>query len=100
MVFAKKSACEEVDAVFLDANGDGYPDLYVVSGGNEYEDGNSALADHLYINDGRGHFKESANGLPSILTNKSCVAVADVNKDGNEEGLSFIIEEGDVNQRL
>ena len=85
MVFAKNSLCEEVDAVFLDANGDGYPDLYVVSGGNEYEDGNPALADHLYINDGKGHFKESTNGLPSILTNKSCVAVADVNRDGNDD---------------
>ncbi len=84
-VFARNSGSEGVDAVFFDANGDGYPDLYVVSGGNEYEDGNPALADHLYINDGKGHFKESINGLPSILTNKSCVAVADVNKDGSED---------------
>jgi enediyne biosynthesis protein E4 len=84
-VFAKNAASEGVDAIFFDANGDGYPDLYVVSGGNEYEDGNAALADHLYINDGKGHFTESPHGIPSILTNKSCVAVADVNKDGSED---------------
>ncbi len=81
-LFSKNKASEGVDAVFFDANNDGYPDLYVVSGGNEYEDGNVNLADHLYTNDTRGGFKEVMNALPSILTNKSCVAVADINKDG------------------
>jgi hypothetical protein len=82
VVFDANKNSEGVDAIFFDANNDGYPDLYVVSGGNEYEDGDPALADHLYLNDGRGHFKESPDGLPSIFTNKSCVAVADVNRDG------------------
>jgi len=81
-VFEKNKESEGVDAVFFDANGDGYPDLYVVSGGNEYDDGNPNLADHLYLNDGKGHFTEAVNSLPEILKNKSCVAVADVNKDG------------------
>jgi enediyne biosynthesis protein E4 len=84
-VFNKNSGTEGVDAVFFDANNDGYPDLYVVSGGNEYENGNPNLADHLYLNDGKGHFKEHANALPAILTNKSCVAIADINKDGNKD---------------
>ncbi len=84
-LFNKNAASEGVDAVFFDANNDGFPDLYVVSGGNEYEDGNPALADHLYMNDGKGHFKESQNALPSILTNKSCVAIADINKDGAKD---------------
>ena len=74
---------EEVDATFFDANNDGYPDLYVVSGGNEYVDGNPALADKLYMNDGKGHFNLSNNKLPVLLTNKSCVVTADVDKDGD-----------------
>jgi enediyne biosynthesis protein E4 len=82
-VFYKNKESEEVDAIFFDANNDGYPDLFVASGGNEYEDGNPNLADHLYLNDGNGHFKESLQALPPILKNKSCVAVADINKDGN-----------------
>ena len=82
-VFYKNRMCEGVDAIFFDVNNDGWPDLFVVSGGNEYEDGNPGLADHLYLNDGKGHFRESPpDRLPAILTNKSCVAIADVNKDG------------------
>ena len=79
--FTADAVCEDVDAVFLDVNKDGYPDLYVVSGGNEMANGSPALADRLYINDGKGHFKRSAN-VPSITLNKSAVAVADVNDDG------------------
>ena len=79
--FVADAASEDVDAVFLDANRDGSPDLYVVSGGNQLRDGSPALADRLYINDGKGNFKRS-NDIPFIRLNKSAVAVADVNHDG------------------
>jgi len=79
--FIADAGCEDVDAVFLDANHDGYPDLYVVSGGNELVNGSPELADRLYMNDGKGHFKRSGN-IPSIKLNKAAVAVADVNRDG------------------
>jgi hypothetical protein len=79
--FVADAQCEDVDAVFLDVNNDGYPDLYVASGGNELPDGSPQLADRLYINDGKGHFTRS-NNIPSIKVNKSAVAVADVNHDG------------------
>ncbi len=84
-VFNADAPCEDVDAVFFDANGDGKPDLYVASGGNEYASGNNYLADRLYINDGKGHFKKAEGALPSILQNKSCVTVADVDNDGDED---------------
>lgn len=84
-VFGANKQQEGVAAVFFDANDDGYPDLYVASGGNEYDDWNPNLADHLYMNDGKGHFMEAKNALPPILTNKSCVAVADVNHDGHPD---------------
>lgn len=82
-VFNKYKASDGVDALFFDANGDSYPDLYVVSGGNELEDGNPGLADHLYLNDKKGHFVPAPDALPAILTNKSCVVAADVDKDGD-----------------
>jgi hypothetical protein len=79
--FKADAQSEGVDAVFLDVNHDGHPDLLVVSGGNEYPDGAVPLEDHLYINDGHGAFKRAAD-FPSIKKNKSAVAVADVNHDG------------------
>ncbi|MEJ7681094.1 MAG: VCBS repeat-containing protein [Segetibacter sp.] len=82
-VFNKNRSSEGVDADFFDANNDGYLDLYTVSGGNVYEDGNPNLADHLYMNDGRGNFKEVIDALPQLLTNKSCVSFADIDKDGD-----------------
>lgn len=82
-IFNQDANCEDVDAVFFDANGDGYPDLYVVSGGNEYTGNNNYLLDRLYFNDGKGNFVKSGNSLPEIFQNKSCVTVADVDHDGD-----------------
>jgi len=84
-VFNKNAGSDAVSAIFFDADNDQSPDLYVVSGGNEFENGSPGLADHLYINDGKGNFHESPNGLPTILANKSCVSVADINKDGSND---------------
>ena len=82
-IFNKARQTEEVDALFVDVNNDTYPDLYVVSAGNEFIDGDSRLADHLYLNDGKGHFSESGNKIPQILKNKSCVTAADFDHDGD-----------------
>lgn len=79
--FAIDAGSEGVDAVFIDINLDGNPDLFVASGGNEMPNGSPELADHLYLNDGKGNFTRSTS-FPSIKLNKSAVAVADVNHDG------------------
>ncbi|MEP7108042.1 MAG: VCBS repeat-containing protein [Ferruginibacter sp.] len=82
-LFSKDAVCEDVDAVFFDANGDGYSDLYVVSGGNEPPVSALAREDRLYLNDGKGHFMKANNFLSQKYENKSCVAVADVDHDGD-----------------
>ena len=82
-IFGKAKQSEQVDAIFFDANNDTYPDLYVVSGGNQYDDGNPDLTDHLYLNNGKGHFTQTENAIPSLLKNKSCVSAADIDKDGD-----------------
>ncbi|MDP1844778.1 MAG: VCBS repeat-containing protein [Sediminibacterium sp.] len=74
---------EKVDAVFFDANKDGFPDLYIVSGGNQYDDGNPALADHFYLNNGKGSFIPSDNLIPTITKNKSSVTATDFDHDGD-----------------
>jgi hypothetical protein len=81
-VFEPDSLSEDLGAVFFDANGDGHPDLYVVSGGNEYSDGATALQDRLYLGDGRGHFKKSLTALPPESVSGSRVVAADFDGDG------------------
>lgn len=77
------STSEDTDAVFFDADGDGDQDLYVVSGGYEFNEGDSALRDRLYMNDGKGNFKQAFNALPGIFTSKSCVKPCDIDNDGD-----------------
>jgi hypothetical protein len=82
-VFAADSVSEDVDAVFFDANGDGRPDLYVASAGNEFGGRNEALRDRLYLNDGNGNFHRALDALPELFDNSSCVAAADFDGDGD-----------------
>jgi hypothetical protein len=63
----------------------GYVDLYVVRGGNQFADHDPRLSDRLYMNNGHGHFSEAVEAIPWILTNKSCVSVADVDHDGDND---------------
>ena len=79
---AADSLNEDVDAVFFDANGDGYQDLLVVSGGNEFWGKEEALRPRLYLNDGHGNFQRAKDALPDIFENASCVVVGDFNGDG------------------
>lgn len=76
------AACEDVDALFVDVNGDRSPDLYVASGGNEFWGRAPELKDRLYINDGAGNFRKSS-ALPALYENKSVVCAADIDRDGD-----------------
>ena len=82
---AADSLAEDIGASFLDANGDGYLDLIVVSGGNEFWGNADALRPRLYLNDGRGNFQRARDALPDIFENGSCVAVGDFNGDGHPD---------------
>jgi len=82
-LFKRFAVCEDVDALFFDANGDGYPDLWVVGGGNELPSNGIANADRLYINDGKGHFSFSGDAFQQEYWTKSCIAVADIDHDGD-----------------
>jgi enediyne biosynthesis protein E4 len=83
--FNADSLFEDVDAAIFDANGDGHPDLYVVSGGNEFSDSDDALQDRLYLGDGHGTFRRDTSALPRMAESGSCVVVADFNGDGHPD---------------
>jgi hypothetical protein len=83
-LFLADAYCEDVNAVFFDADGDGDKDLYVVSGGNEHAANDSSLLDRLYINDGKGNFSKSKS-LPRIFGNKSVAIAADIDNDGDAD---------------
>jgi len=68
--------------LLFDANGDGFPDLYIASGGYENAPNTSFYQDRLYINDGKGNFKEAVDALPKNFVSKLCVKAVDYNKDG------------------
>jgi enediyne biosynthesis protein E4 len=78
--FLADTACEDMGAVFLDVDGDGDLDLFVVSGGVETEQ----LQDRLYLNDGTGKFKKAPRGtVPDESESGSVVIAGDFDQDGD-----------------
>jgi hypothetical protein len=82
-VFEQDKISEDLGAAFFDADGDGDPDLYVVSGGSEFTEGAPGLRDRLYVNDGRGNFRKTEGHLPAESASGSRVAAADFDNDGD-----------------
>ncbi len=79
----KDSLQDDGAAVFFDANGDGFVDLFVAAGGYEQLENDPLLQPRLYLNDGKGHFTKAENALPDQPLNIGCVQAADVVGDGD-----------------
>jgi hypothetical protein len=65
-----------------DVNGDGYPDLYI---GNDFHEN-----DYLYINDGKGGFREQITDyIQHTSTFSMGVDIGDLNNDGHADLMSL-----------
>ncbi|MBT8306916.1 MAG: VCBS repeat-containing protein, partial [Maribacter sp.] len=74
---------EDMGIHIFDADNDNDQDIYIVSGGNEFEANSVKLQDRLYINDGKGSFTKSETALPEMLTSGGRASSFDFDKDGD-----------------
>ncbi len=74
----------EVESMTLfDADQDGDLDLYLVSGGNQFEAGSELYKDRLLVNDGYGNFENDLTRVPNINANGCVVRPIDYDLDGD-----------------
>jgi len=76
---------QDMGTILFDADGDGDLDLYLARGGYESKPNTAAYRDQFFINDGKGNFTTDSLALPQNLVSKSCVRVADYDKDGDPD---------------
>ena len=74
---------EDAGTLLFDVDNDGDQDLYIARGCAQYPKDHEFYKDVLMINDGKGKFTYSKNGLPDIRTNSSAVKAADFDRDGD-----------------
>lgn len=74
---------EEVAACWVDVNNDGFPDLAVANGGNEYFGKDKHLAPCLYLNDGTGKLVKKQDAFDGLFINASSICSYDIDQDGD-----------------
>ncbi len=76
---------DDMGLLLFDIEGDGDLDLYVVSGGSRFQEGDEHYQDRIYLNDGKGNFAMASDILPELNFSGSVVTAADFDGDGNVE---------------
>jgi enediyne biosynthesis protein E4 len=79
------NTADDMGALFFDADRDGDVDLYIVSGGvNFQKQGEPNYLHRLFLNDGKGNFKKSEYAIdPSMSASGSSIVAADYDHDGD-----------------
>jgi hypothetical protein len=73
---------EELGVLFFDADNDQDEDLYLVSGGYEFDISSRSYQDRLFFNE-NGTFRMAKAALPDFASSGSCVRAADFDRDGD-----------------
>lgn len=79
--YQKDAINEDIDAVIFDANNDGFNDIIIVSGGNEFKQG-PALEPRLYLQ-GPDGFQKTPEAFQDIHLNASTVTAIDLDNDND-----------------
>ncbi|HLO80070.1 MAG TPA: VCBS repeat-containing protein [Chitinophagaceae bacterium] len=80
-VIGADSLFEDVDAVWMDVNGDKFIDLVVAGGGNEYYGADSLTSPRIYLNDGGKRLVRQPL-VKGVTFTPSCILPFDFNGDG------------------
>jgi hypothetical protein len=77
---------DDLEARFVDIDGDGHLDLVVAAGGVVHPEGDPRLHDRVYLNDGNGGFSLAPDGtLPPTGTSTGAIAASDFDGDGRAD---------------
>ena len=75
---------EDMQSVLFDADGDKDLDLLIVSGSTEFDANSSFYRPRLFLNDGKGNFKQDSTAFsPLVRTPGKAIAIADYDADGD-----------------
>lgn len=76
------STYEDVEALIVDINNDGFKDIIVGTGGSEFTGTSEKRQSRVYLNDGKGNFTRLADAFKDIYATVSTLQATDFNGDG------------------
>ena len=82
-IFEKDKFYEDLGIQIFDADNDGDLDIYIASGGNEFNEGSQGYEDRFYENKGNLVFERNISAIPDTRISGLEVSVNDFDKDGD-----------------
>jgi hypothetical protein len=82
-IFEKDKFYEDLGIQIFDADNDGDQDIYIASGGNEFNEGSQGYEDRFYENKGKLLFERNRAAIPDTRISGLEVSVNDYDQDGD-----------------
>ena len=82
-IFEKDKFYEDLGIQIFDADNDGDQDIYIASGGNEFNEGSQGYEDRFYENKGKLIFERNLSAIPDTRISGLEVSLNDYDKDGD-----------------